>query len=182
MQLAGKVLELEFFARPALTVARELLGKYLVREVDGDLQTAMISETEAYIGPHDKACHAFRGRTQRTNVLFGPAGVWYVYFIYGIHEMLNVVTDKAEYPSAVLFRAAGEWIGPGRLTRAMKIDRSLNGLPASKVTGLWIEDRGPTTQRLRILRTPRIGVAYAAEWAEKPYRFVLDSKRASRSK
>jgi len=183
MQPSGKVLEAEFFARPALTVARELLGKYLMREVDGHLQAAMISETEAYIGPHDKACHAFRGRTPRTSVMFGPPGVWYVYFIYGMHEMLNVVTDKAEYPSAVLIRAAGEWIGPGRLTRAMQIDRGLNGMPASRASGLWIEDRGPITPRTKILRTPRIGVAYAAEWAEKPYRFVLDStKKASRIK
>lgn len=172
MNQPGELLDHLFYARPALTVARELIGKYLVRSLDGQTIAAMITETEAYIGPHDKACHAHRGRTPRTEVMFGPAGHWYVYFIYGMHWMLNVVTDTVDYPSAVLFRAAGEWIGPGRLTRGLQIDGQQNRLPAARSTGLWIEDRGITIPRRRVERTPRIGVAYAAEWAAKPYRFV----------
>jgi DNA-3-methyladenine glycosylase len=180
MESTAKILDATFFSRPALKVARDLIGKYLVREIGGQQIAAMITETEAYIGPHDKACHAHRGRTPRTGVMFGPAGVWYVYFIYGMHEMLNVVTDVEEYPSAVLFRAAGNWVGPGRLTRAMDINRELNGRPASKSTGLWVEDRGLLSPRRKILRTPRIGVAYAGEWAEKPYRFLLAPSASKR--
>lgn len=172
MSNRNRVLTSEFFARPALVVARELIGKYLVRSLDEERLEAMITETEAYIGPHDRACHAHRGRTPRNAVMFGPAGFWYVYFIYGMHWMLNVVTDEEEYPSAVLFRAAGDWSGPGRLTRAMQIDRHLNGQSASRVSGLWIEDRGIAIPRRKIARTPRIGVDYAIEWAAKPYRFV----------
>jgi DNA-3-methyladenine glycosylase len=174
----GQILDRDFFARPALKVARDLLGKFLVRRVNGLRIAAMIGETEAYIGPHDKACHAYRGRTDRTDVMFGDPGNWYVYFIYGRHWMLNVVTDEVDYPAAVLFRAAGEWIGPGRLTRGMQIDRALNGLSASKQSGLWIEDRGIALPRGQIERTPRIGVKYAAEWAEKPYRFLLNGRRS----
>ena len=176
MNERGEILKRDFYAQPALKVARDLLGKHLVRRV-GDVRiAAMISETEAYIGPHDKACHAHKGRTNRTEVMFGHPGNWYVYFIYGMHWMLNVVTDEAEYPAAVLFRAAGEWIGPGRLTRGMQIDRALNGMSANKTSGLWIEDRGIKLPRKTIECTPRIGVNYAAEWATKPYRFVINER------
>ena len=179
MKGEGQILEQSFFARPSLTVARELIGKFLVRRFEGEILSAIITETEAYIGPHDKACHASRGRTDRTAVMFGPAGFWYVYFIYGMHWMLNVVTDKDEYAAAVLFRGAGDWTGPGRLTRAMAIDRRLNEKPANETSGLWIEDRGVVVPRRKIKRTPRIGVAYAGDWAHKPYRFVLESNHAA---
>ncbi len=172
------IVKSSFFARPALVVARELLGKYLVRLVDGETIAAAITETEAYTGPHDKACHAHRGRTPRNTIMFGPAGFWYVYFIYGVHWMLNVVTDDEEHPAAVLFRGAGSWNGPGRLTKAMQIDRGLNGQPAGQETGLWIEDRGVVIPRRKIARRPRIGVAYAGEWANKPYRFLLTGGRS----
>jgi DNA-3-methyladenine glycosylase len=167
------VLDQEFFGRPALAVARELLGKYLVRRVGGWSIAARIHETEAYVGPHDLACHAAKGHTPRTSVMFGPAGVWYVYFIYGIHWMLNVVTESEGFPAAVLLRGAGDWPGPARLTKALRIDRRLNGRPASPESGLWIEDRGETIRRTLIRRTPRIGVDYAGPWAAKPYRFLL---------
>ena len=161
-----------FYARGAITVAKDLLGKVLVRRVNGRQLTAVIHETEAYIGPHDLACHASKGRTARTEVMFGPAGYWYVYFIYGIHWMLNVVTGDVDHPAAVLIRGAGEWTGPARLTKALAIDKRLNGLPAALASGLWIEDRGVRIPRSRIQRTPRIGVDYAGDWAHKPYRFV----------
>ncbi len=169
-----RVLTSDFFARSVLVVARELLGKYLVRQ-DGTLETCVqITETEAYLGPHDLACHASKGRTPRTEPMFGPAGCWYVYFIYGIHWMLNTVTGRDGYPSAVLLRGAGPWIGPARLTKALAIDKQFNALPALPPTGLWIEDRGVKIARGRMRRTPRIGVEYSGAWAAKPYRFVLD--------
>jgi DNA-3-methyladenine glycosylase len=147
-----------------------------VRRLDaegGETVAAMIAETEAYVGQQDLACHASRGVTPRTQVMFGPAGHWYVYFVYGMHWMLNVVTDEPGIGSAVLFRTAGVWNGPAKLTRALAIDRRLNTLPVDEPSGLWIEDRGLRVPRSAIARTPRIGVAYAGAWAARPYRFVL---------
>ncbi|MGD9719815.1 MAG: DNA-3-methyladenine glycosylase [Pirellulales bacterium] len=163
----------DFFARPALTVAKELIGKTLVRRTGRRQVACLIKETEAYIGPHDLACHGSKGRTPRTEVMFGPAGFWYVYFIYGIHWMLNVVTNDVDHPAAVLIRGAGEWTGPARLTKALAIDKRLNAQPATPAAGLWIEDRGVTIPRGGIQRTPRIGVDYAGPWAARPYRFLL---------
>lgn len=171
---SATVLGADFYQRPALQVARDLLGKVLVRRTeDGRLHAAVIHETEAYVGPHDLACHAAKGHTPRTSVMFGPAGVWYVYFCYGIHWMLNVVTNDEGYPAAVLLRGAGRWVGPARLTKGLAIDKQLNGQPAAKSSGLWIEDRGIRLPRSVVLRTPRIGVAYAGAWAAKPYRFFV---------
>ncbi len=166
------VLDAAFFARPALTVARDLLGMYLVRQLPGEQIALRIHETEAYVGPHDLACHAAKGRTPRTDVMFGPAGVWYVYFVYGIHWMLNVVTGNEGFPSAVLLRGAGAADGPAKLTKALAIDKRFNTLTAAEGSGLWIEDRGHPPARGTIRRTPRIGVDYAGPWAAKPYRFV----------
>lgn len=168
------ILPFSFFRRPALVVARNLLGKHLVRRVKGVTVAVPITEVEAYVGPHDKACHAFHGRTPRTDVMYGPGGVWYVYFVYGMHWMLNVVTGDAGHPAAVLLRAAGDWDGPGKLTKALAIDGKLNGKPSKRLSGLWIEDRGLAIPKTSVRRTPRIGVAYAEDWALKPYRFVLE--------
>lgn len=170
-----RVLERDFFARPALVVARELIGKYLVRRIGKREIAVPISETEAYTGPHDLACHGSKGRTARTEVMFGPAGHWYVYFIYGIHWMLNAVTDDEGHPAAVLVRGAGQWDGPAKLTKALQIDRAFYGQPIAPDSGLWIEDRGLAIPRRRIRRTPRIGVDYSGPWAAKPYRFVLNA-------
>lgn len=172
----SRVLEADFYERPSLDVARDLLGKFLVRRVDGKRIAAIIHETEAYVGPHDLACHASKGCTPRTEVMFGEAGHWYVYFIYGVHWMLNVVTEREGFPAAVLFRGVGEWNGPGKLTKAMQIDKLLNSRPADRRSGLWIEDRGVEVPPGDIVRTPRIGVDYAGSiWAAKPYRFLLPS-------
>ena len=176
------VLDQAFFARPALAVARELLGKYLVRSQAGQTFFARIHETEAYVGPHDLACHAAKGNTPRTAVMFGPAGRWYVYFIYGIHWMLNVVTESEGFPAAVLLRGAGQWNGPARLTKALDIDRRLNGAQATRASGLWIEDHGEAIARSQVRRTPRIGVDYAGPWAAKPYRFLLAPNRSAASR
>ncbi|MDD5103841.1 MAG: DNA-3-methyladenine glycosylase [Candidatus Peribacteraceae bacterium] len=169
----GRVLPLSFFNRSALTVARSLLGKYLVRRRNGAVAAAVITEVEAYVGPQDKACHAHRGRTARNAVMFGPAGHWYVYFVYGMHWMLNIVTGPQDYPAAVLIRGVGHWNGPGKLTKALGIDGCLNGKMTHRKSGLWIEDPGCLVPQNAMQRTPRIGVAYAEDWALKPYRFVL---------
>jgi DNA-3-methyladenine glycosylase len=169
----ARILGADFFARPALVVAREMIGKYLVRRIDGREIAAPITETEAYVGPHDLACHGSKGRTARTEVMFGPAGHWYVYFIYGIHWMLNAVTDDEGYPAAVLVRGAGQWDGPARLTKALEIDKALNARPIAPEATLWLEDRGLKIPGNRIRRTPRIGVDYSGPWATKPYRFWL---------
>ncbi len=167
-------LEQDFYARPALAVARELIGKVLCRRIAGEIVAAVIHETEAYIGPQDLAAHSSKGRTARTEVMFGPAGHWYVYFIYGIHWMLNVVADEIDHPAAVLIRGAGPWTGPAKLTKAMSIDKRFNTVAIAPATDLWIEDRGLVVPRRHIRRTPRIGVDYAGAWAAKPYRFVVD--------
>jgi DNA-3-methyladenine glycosylase len=172
--MTRKVLNVSFYARPALDVARGLLGKYLVRRLGDEEIAAEIHETEAYIGPEDLACHAAKGCTPRTKVMFGPAGVWYVYFCYGVHWMLNVVTEVEGFPAAVLFRGVGPWNGPGKLTKALSIDKQLNTMPATVESGLWIEDRSVRLARTKIQATPRIGVDYSGEWAAKPFRFIVD--------
>ncbi len=169
------ILPAEFFARHALTVARQLLGKYVVLRRNEDVaeEAFQIHETEAYIGAHDGACHGRFGVTPRTAVLFGPPGHWYVHFTYGMHWMLNVVTDRDGAASGVLIRGAGAHRGPGRLTKALGIDKRFNALPIAPASRLWIEDRGHEVRRGHVRRTPRIGVDYAGDWKHKPYRFLL---------
>lgn len=164
-----KVLPQKFFERPVLEVAPDLLGKFLV----SPLGEGMITEVEAYDGPNDLASHGRFGKTKRTEVMFGPAGVWYVYLIYGMYQMLNIVTGHEGYPAAVLIRSAGEWKGPGRLTKSLEIDQTVNGKRAEPRSKLWIESRGIRVRSEDIERTPRIGVDYAGEWARKPYRFLI---------
>jgi len=166
------------FDRPADRLARELLGSWLVvRAADGRLTRHVVFETEAYLGAHDLACHGSRGKTQRNATMFGPAGHWYVYLCYGMHWMLNIVTGGEGVPAAVLIRRVGEHVGPGRLTKALGIDRSFDGRTAGRRAGLWLEAGGQAVPRRLIQRTPRIGVGYAGEWAEKPLRFVVDPAR-----
>jgi DNA-3-methyladenine glycosylase len=163
-----------FFDRPADRVARELLGaRLVVQAADGTISRHFVFETEAYLGAHDLACHGSKGMTKRNAVMFGPAGCWYVYLCYGMHWMLNIVTGAEGVPAAVLIRGAGEFGGPGRVTRGLGIDQSFDGRTAARTTGLWLE-AGERIPPRRIRRTPRIGVGYAGEWAEKPLRFVVD--------
>lgn len=169
-----------FYARPALEVARDLLGKRLVRTGDDFQYTGTITETEAYVGPDDLACHAAKGRTKRTEVMFGKPGTWYVYLIYGMYDMLNVVTDKKEHPAAVLIRGVvtkeKDLDGPGKLTRDFHINRDYNGQKVSKQCGLWIEEANVLVHNRDVEHTPRIGVEYAGTWADKPYRFMWKKK------
>lgn len=167
-----------FSGKNTVVIARWLIGKVLVRgELGGPLTRHVITETEAYHSQKDLACHASKGRTARTDVLFRAAGIWYVYLCYGIHEMLNLVVGPEGFPAAVLIRGVHDAIGPGRLTKALQIGRSLNGQPAVPATGLWLEDEGLRIPRANVLATPRVGVDYAGPiWAAKPWRFVLTAE------
>ncbi len=173
-----KLLPRSFYDRPTETVARELLGMRLAHRVSGALRIGRIVETEAYLGPHDLAAHSARGRTARTEVMFGPPGYAYVYLIYGIHHCLNVVTEPEGHASAVLIRAlepienlAGSTKGPGLLCRAMDIDRSLNG--HDLLSADFFIARPAREESFAIAARPRIGVDYAGGWAAKPLRFLI---------
>ena len=193
-----------FFARPALEVARSLLGQHLLRQIDdGPLLRGKIVETEAYVGPDDTACHAHKGRTARTEVMFGQAGIVYVYLIYGIHSMLNFVTDHPDFPAAVLIRAVEplEGIpfmrakrqvarksgsatpiktlsnGPGKLCQAFAIDQTLNGWDSTSGQMLWLETASPSAEKM-IKTGPRVGIDYAApQDREAPYRFWINDNK-----
>jgi DNA-3-methyladenine glycosylase len=164
-----------FFERRTLLVARELLGKIIVRRIGKEKISVMITETEAYIGEKDLASHARFGRTKRNAVMYGHAGVWYPYFIYGMHWMLNVTTEGLDRPAAVLIRAGilveTDHIirGPGILAKTLKVDGSLYGKSATS-GDLYIEDRGDRPKK--IIRTPRIGIDYAGAYKDKKWRFV----------
>jgi DNA-3-methyladenine glycosylase len=168
-----KILKSRFFNRSTLKIAPKLLGKFLVRKRGQKTIALMITDVEAYIGHQDGASHASRGRTDRNAPMFGEAGCWYVYFTYGMHWMLNVVTEKKEYPAAILIRGAGDIGGPARLTKFLKIDGKLNGKSASRRSGLWIEDRGAHILSRRVKKGTRIGVDYAGKWKDKLWRFYL---------
>ena len=181
------MLEHDFFERPTPIVARELLGKYLVRKVGRKTIALLITETEAYHGFNDKASHASRGQTSRNTPMFGRAGTMYVYFTYGMHWMLNIVCGKEGYPAAVLIRGAGSIEGPAKLTKALGIDKRLNAKKLSKPSGLWIENRLPPGRaggqggikitKKDILTTPRVGIHYAGAWKRKLWRFVLSREK-----
>lgn len=162
--------------RGTVARARALLGKVLVRTVGGERGAWRITEVEAYDGERDLACHAAQGRrTPRTEVMYRPGGVWYVYLCYGRHEMLNLVVGPEDYPAAVLIRGVEGVNGPGRVTRRLGIDRSLNGVAARPANGLHVEEAGGEVPRRVIRAGPRIGVAYAGPvWAAKPWRFWLE--------
>ena len=161
--------------RPALEVAPDLLHCCLcIRNADGGISRAAITEVEAYQGFEDKASHAHKGPTARNQIMFGPSGYWYVYLCYGVHWLLNLVTGEQGYPSAVLIRGVEGWDGPGKLTKAMGIDRRFHEQLCSGKTGLWIEPLPETHPllRVKIVTSGRIGVNYAGpHWAKVPWRF-----------
>ncbi|MFL6576354.1 MAG: DNA-3-methyladenine glycosylase [Povalibacter sp.] len=167
-----------FYLQPTLQVARQLLGMHLVHRSAAGIQVGRIVETEAYQGPKDLAAHSSRGRTARTEVMFGEAGHAYVYLIYGFWHCLNVVTAEDGVPHAVLIRALepisginDTTHGPGLLCRALGIDRTFNGHDLTQ-SDLWIEQPSVETHRKpQIARSARIGVDYAGDWAKKPWRF-----------
>jgi len=173
-------LPLTFYRRSALTVARELLGKVLIHQLPTGRREGRIVETEAYVGEHDLACHASKGRTRRTEVLFGPPGRAYVYFIYGMYHCFNVVTEPEGVAAAVLVRAIEPLAGipgglgtdgPGKLCRALGITL-LQNREDLRGDVLFIED-APAVPRSRINRGPRVGVDYSGTWAQQPYRLWI---------
>ena len=169
--IVNQKLTRSFFTRDVLTVAPELLGKTLVCRVDGEFVRYRITETEAYRGFEDLACHASKGRTGRTEAMFHLGGVLYVYFIYGMYWMLNFVTGNEDEPQAVLIRGLDGIYGPGRLTRRLQIDKSFYNEDLTDSSRIWVEDDGykPSFQT-----GMRIGVDYAGEWKDKPWRFFYE--------
>ncbi len=175
--MQNKVLDKSFFKKDAFFVAENLLGKYLVRRYRKKEIALKINEVEIYDGFEDKASHASKGKTKRNAPMFNEGGVFYVYLIYGMYDMLNVVCGKKGHPSAILIRGAGKLNGPGKLTKFLKINRSFNGKKIKKKTKLWIEDRGEVVSKKDIKKTPRIGVGYAGEiWSKKLLRYVLEKE------
>ena len=191
-----KLMADEFYSISADAVARALLGMRLVRILDDQRVAGIITETEAYSGEMDQACHARAGQTARTAVMYGPPGRAYIYFTYGMHWMLNVVCEAEGFPAAVLLRGiqvdegqnlvslrrAGihqkAWTdGPAKLCRALEIDGRLNGLDLTRSNcQLWIEP-GPPILEKDVIRGPRVGIGYAGEpWLSIPWRFQLISK------
>lgn len=171
----AKRFDRDFYCRDVLEVAPGLLGQHLVRVgADGSRSVYVITETEAYRGGEDLACHASKGMTPRTRVMFGEGGYIYMYLIYGMYWMMNVVTGPEGMPQAVLFRGLREVSGPGRLTRLLGVDRDFYGEDLVKSGRIWIEESGMTPA---YTTGPRVGVAYAGEpWKDMPWRFLLDSK------
>jgi DNA-3-methyladenine glycosylase len=162
----------DFFSKNTLWVAKNLLGKFLCRKLkSGKIIRSMITETEAYRGFDDKASHASKGRTKRTEVMFTPAGAIYVYMIYGMYHCLNIVTEKKDYPAAVLIRGVEDANGPGRVCKYFNIDRELNGKKLGKE--LWIEYGKSQISNLKSQKLKRVGVDYAGESKDLPWRFVL---------
>jgi len=190
----NKVLPLDFYRRPdVVQISRELLGKFLVTNFDGQRTAGMIVETEAYAGITDRASHAYNGRhTSRTRVMYRAGGVAYVYLIYGMYHLFNIITNREGVPHAVLIRAlepseglevmmrrrglskpdARLTAGPGRLTQALDITTAHNGLELTGAS-IWLEDRGVNIRVQDIVAGPRVGVAYAGPDAQKPWRFRI---------
>jgi DNA-3-methyladenine glycosylase len=168
-----KRLSRNFFARNTHTVARQLLGKILVRNFRNIVITGRITEVECYIGEEDLASHASRGRTPRTEIMYGQAGRAYVYMIYGMYDMLNIVTERKGYPAALLIRSLDAVSGPGRLTRALHITRTLNGEDVTDSTRLFVIDDSWSVDPRQIFTSPRIGVDYAGLSAQLPWRYYL---------
>jgi DNA-3-methyladenine glycosylase len=171
-------LDRSFYERDTVLVAQELLGKYLIHRSKDIERIGRIVEVEAYLGQHDLACHSSKGITPRTQVMFGPAGFAYVYLVYGMHYCMNVVTEKEGSGSAVLLRAIepvqnilGKTQGPGLLSKAMHINKSLNQHDLLS-TDFYLAKQNPEPN-FSIVKKPRIGVHYAKEWAHELLRFYI---------
>ena len=166
-----KRLDYAFFHRPCLEVAQDLVGKLLVRQTPQGIVTMRISETEAYCGESDTACHAHKGRTKRTEVMYAKAGTMYIYLCYGIHWLMNIVTGEEDVPEAVLIRACVDANGPGKLTKKLSITGELNGQSVCEDNRLWIADDGYYCE---IYTDKRVGIAYAAqEDQDRLWRFIM---------
>jgi DNA-3-methyladenine glycosylase len=172
-----KRLSRKFFERPTLKVTQDLLGRYLVRQIGEEKILAKITETEAYIGENDLASHASRGRTKRTEIMYSEAGHAYIYLVYGMHYMLNIITERKEFPAAALIRGIkinNKLIeGPGKLSKILKIDKKLNDEDLVKSKKLWLENRGVKINKNNIKKSPRVGIPYAKHCKNYLWRFEL---------
>jgi len=176
---AGIKLTASFFQRDVLQVAPELLGKYLVRQYDnGEILRYRITDVEVYRGEEDKACHASKGRTPRTETLYSEGGKIYVYLIYGMHWLLNFVTGKKDEPQGIMIRAVEGIYGPGRVGKALQLDLSFRG-ESAEGESLWIEDFG---EKPEYTNAPRVGIDYAEEWKDIPWRFLIKEEPTKKSK
>ena len=195
-----KIYQTFFFSRPTLIVARQLLGAFVVKRAGGREYWGRVVETEAYVGTKDKASHAHKGQTKRNAVMFGPPGYSYVYLVYGMHHLLNIVTGPPGYPAAVLIRACEPAFterpspartyrfgtgglaaitnaprlasGPGKVGEYLRLTKKQNGLDVTAGRTLWFE-KGYRLAGETIVRRPRIGVDYAQEYKDKLWRFYL---------
>ncbi|NLM63340.1 MAG: DNA-3-methyladenine glycosylase [Mollicutes bacterium] len=167
-----KKLSTKFYTQNVLEVAPQLIGKLLVRKLnDGTIIKTRITETEAYKGEEDTACHARFGKTKRNQNMYESGGITYIYLCYGIHHLLNVITGKKDEPQAVLIRATEDYNGPGKLTKALSIDKTLNGLDLSASDELWIEDDG---LKVEYITDKRVGIDYACDYYRNiNWRFIM---------
>ena len=169
------ILNKDYFLSPATVIAPDLLGKILCRRTENGVIRAKITETECYFGEEDTACHAHKGKTERTKVMYESGGVTYVYLCYGMHAMLNIVTGDKEHPEAVLIRGVDGANGPGRATKFLHITTKDNALPLTESSGIWIEDDGTPSPEYTSL--PRVGIDYAEkEDRERPWRFIIKER------
>lgn len=165
-------LQESFFTNDVITVAPKLLGKNIVRKLGNtDIKKFLITEVEAYRGEEDLACHASKGRTNRTEVMYWKGGFVYVYLIYGIHYMLNFVTGEVNNPQAVLIRGVEDISGPGRVGKALEIDKGFNKVSLLNSDTIWVEE---TNFQPKYKCLPRVGIDYAGEyWKNMPWRFII---------
>ncbi|HCP08355.1 MAG TPA: 3-methyladenine DNA glycosylase [Candidatus Moranbacteria bacterium] len=194
MSVNPKILKRNFYKKDTLDVAQALLGCFLIRKIGKKTIRAMITDVEAYVGEDDLACHASKGRTPRTEIMYGEAGHAYVYFVYGMHNIINFITEKKNFPAAVMLRGIeinqgdGHLVsfgrfgretpsvlrvsGPGRLTKFMRIDRKLNGWNLTKGEKLWVE-KGIKVPKNKIRKSKRVGIDYAKHCKHYLWRFYL---------
>lgn len=167
-------IEEDYFSDDALNIAPKLIGNYLVRKFDDNtFFKSKITEVEVYRGEDDLACHASKGKTERTKVMFEKGGLVYVYLIYGMYWLLNITTGKIDEPQAILIRGIEKISGPGRIGRELKLDASFYGENIYISDRIWVE-YGEIPPSSKIITTPRIGIDYAGDfWANIPWRWVL---------
>lgn len=169
---SGERLNRNFYLRDVLDVAPEIIGKKMVVRLASEVfGRYTVTEVEAYRGIEDRACHAFKGKTGRTHIMFGEGGQLYIYLIYGMYWMLNIVTGEEDNPQAILIRGVETLSGPGKLTKALGIEKSFYGEDLVKSERIWFEETGETPL---IKTSPRIGIDYAGEyWASKLWRYYM---------
>ena len=168
------MLERSYFSSPATLLAPDLIGKILCRKTENGVIRARITETECYFGEEDTACHAHKGKTERTKTMYEEGGINYVYLCYGMHFMLNIVTGPKDHPEAVLIRGVEGANGPGRTTKLMQITTKDNGLSLTEEKGIWIEDDGLKFDRIAL---SRVGIDYASEEdRNRPWRYIIKER------